>query len=301
MAHQPVLLEEVTRLLDPKPGEIALDATVNRGGHARRLAAAIGPTGTLIGLDLDRAAIAAAEQVLKAFPLQRLILRQANFRDLETVFLELGLPIIHRALFDLGWSAEQLVESGRGFSFDRDEPLLMTLGETASGQLTANEIVNEWSETSLTDVIHGYGGERFARPIARAIVANRLIRPIQTTAELVKVVESAVPFWYRRRRLHPATKTFQALRIAVNDELGALTTVLPVVWRHLAIGGRLAVISFHELEARVVKNFFRLIARDDQARLVNKKAVQPTRQEILDNPRARSATLRVVEKVKNED
>ncbi len=297
MPHEPVLLNEVVELLNPQPGETVLDATINRGGHALPLAQRIGKSGTLIGLDVDSAAISAAGKILAHCPLAKLILRVGNFRHLTKIFNEVGVTAVHCALFDLGWSAEQMAQSGRGFSFDRAEPLLMTLGEPAAGSLTAGEIVNEWSESSLIDVIRGYGGERFAKRIVQAIVEARATTPITRADQLAQIVRDAVPVWYRHRHLHPATRTFQALRLAVNDELGALREALPAVWQCLAPDGRLAVIAFHELEARIVKKFFLERVRAGAGRLLTKRAIVPGLEELSRNPRSRSATLRVISKL----
>ena len=221
-----------------------------------------------------------------------------SYRWLGRALDELGVRRVDIALFDLGLSAEQLAGGGRGFSFQRDEPLQMTFAAHAdAGQLTAAEIVNHWREETLADTIFRYGEERFARRIAVAIVAARARAPLETTAALVAVIESAVPFWYARGRLHPATRTFQALRIAVNDELGAIAVGLEQAWSALAPGGRLAVITFHSLEARLVKEKFKEWLAAKQGQKVTAHAVRPTYDEIRRNPRARSAQLRVIRKL----
>lgn len=301
MAHQAVLLQEVMAQTAPRPGEVVLDATINRGGHAQVLATAVGSTGHLIGLDADREAIREAALTLAkvACPVTLIV---GNFRRLAPLLAERGVEALDIALFDLGWSAEQLVGSGRGFSFQNDEPLIMTLAaDLTPGELTAYEIVNGWREESLVEILRDYGEERFARPIARAIVTARRQGPIASTAALVEVIGQALPGWATRRsvgrRLHFATKTFQALRIATNDELGALTEGLEQAWRLLRPGGRLAVISFHSLEARLVKRQFRAWRDAGLALALTSHAIKATRAEQLANPRSRSAQLRVLKKL----
>lgn len=297
MIHRPVLLAEVIAGLAIRAGDTVLDATVNRGGHSRSLCFLAGAAGRLIGLDADAEAIAEAETVLAACP-GRVDLAVRNFRELGAVLDEWKVKQVNAALFDLGLSSDQLERSGRGFSFERDEPLRMTFAAgLAPGRLTAAEIVNGWREESLADVIYGYGEERLARRIARAIVTARRGGPLETTAQLVAVIREAVPAWYRHGRKHFATRTFQALRIAVNDELGALQAGLEQLWPRLASGGRLAVITFHSLEARVVKSAFRSWLARGEGRQLAKKAIRPGRQEIISNPRSRSAQLRLIKKL----
>ncbi len=297
MRHIPVLLQEVIRYLAPSTGEVILDATVNRGGHAQAIAAHLGPTGTLLGLDLDATAIQAATEALARVP-ARVLLRVSNYRQLDRVLAELKISTLDGALFDLGLSSEQLDDSGRGFSFLRDEPLAMSFSATTdAGRLTAHEIVNHWRAESLTDIIEGYGEERFARRIAEAIVAAREFGPIESSLQLAEIIRAAVPAWYRHGRIHPATRTFQALRIATNDELGAVAEGLAKAWNALKPGGRLAVITFHSLEARLVKEQFKHWITAGQAELVTKKAIKPSWTEVRTNPRARSAQLRVITKL----
>ncbi|OJI09130.1 MAG: 16S rRNA (cytosine(1402)-N(4))-methyltransferase [Candidatus Vogelbacteria bacterium CG10_big_fil_rev_8_21_14_0_10_49_38] len=293
--HVPVLLQSTIEQLNPEAGQILLDATLGLGGHARALAARLGPTGTLIGLEADGAILARARTNLEAAP-ARLILVQANFRSSAKILDEQGVRALDGALFDLGFNSRQLVDSGRGFSFQQDEPLLMTLSDQLGVEtLTAAEIVNEWSEDNLADIIYAYGEEPASRKIATAIVAARAIRPIKTTFDLLSVFEAAG--LKRRGKIHPATKTFQALRIAVNDELGALKEGLVGVWSKLAPRGKLAVISFHSLEARIIKDFFRDKVAREEGFLVTKSVILPDRVEILANPRSRSAQLRVIKKI----
>lgn len=289
-AHVPVLSLESLQALALSPDDVVVDATLGGAGHAAKIADQLGTRGVLIGFDLDGAAIARAAAAL-AGKKPRIILEHANFKTVREACMREGL-IPTKALFDLGWSSYQL--SGRGMSFMRDEPLDMRYGDTP---LTARAIVNAWEESSLADVIFGWGEERFARRIARAIVAARQKRPIETTGELADIIRGAVPPPARRGRIHPATKTFQALRIAVNDELGSLGAALRELWDILASGGRIAVITFHSLEDRVVKEQFARWEKEGQGKRLSKKPIPAGREEVSRNPRARSAKLRAIEKL----
>lgn len=296
MAHIPVLLKEVIDGLDLKPGMTVLDATLGGAGHSREICKAIGQDGLLLGIDQDKAAVARAEVVLK--DLCKFNLFVANFRELSTVLQSAGVPQIDAALFDLGLSSFQLEDSKRGFTFLKDEPLMMTFEETpGEGKLTAREIVNEWAEESLADIIYGYGGERYARRIATRIVEARKLAPIETTFQLVEIIKNSVPLIYQRRRIHFATKTFQALRITVNDEIGAIKKAMEEVWSKVKVGGRVAVISFHEIEDRAVKTFFRSRKQLGDAEILTKKPVVAGDDEVLENPRSRSAKLRIAKKI----
>ena len=293
--HVPVLLQSTIEQLDPEVGQTMLDATLGLGGHARAITERLGASGTLIGLEADGAILARARANLKAAP-GRLILIQANFRSLVKILDEQGIRTLDGALFDLGLNSDQLADSGRGFSFQQEEPLLMTLSDQIdSGTLTATEIVNEWSAENLADIIYAYGEEPASRRIAAAIVKARSVKAIETTFDLVAALEASG--LKRRGKIHPATKTFQALRIAVNDELVALQDGLAGAWGKLAPGGRLAVISFHSLEARMVKEFWRVKRATGEGVPVVKKATLPGHAEILANPRSRSAQLRVIKKI----
>jgi|SRR3989344_423935 len=294
--HTPVLLQETIELLDSKKGDTVLDATVGAGGHSLEIANRIGASGALIGLDQDQSALdASLDKLGKAGP--RIILLRENFRNLDKALESLGIKEVDRIIFDLGMSSMDIESSGRGFSFNRDEPLLMTLSsEVTPETLTAKDVVNSWGEESLADIIYGFGGEQFSRRIAKAIVEERERGPIENTLKLAEIVTSAVPDWYRKRKLHPATKTFQAIRIAVNDELGALKEGIDKGWASLKKGGRMAVISFHELEDRIVKNKFKEYGKNFEAKIITKKPVVPQREEVLENPRSRSAKLRAIEK-----
>ncbi len=298
--HLPVLLNEVIENLELKAGAIAIDGTLGFGGHARAVCEAIGPKGTLLGLDADADALAEAKENLAPCVAKKILVK-ANFRDMAKVARNEGLEPVQAILLDLGVNSSQLDLPGRGFSFRRDEPLLMTLDENPSAKaLTAADLVNTLGSEALANLIYGYGEETFSRQIAEAIVKGRQAQGgISTTGQLVQIIEGAVPFWYKKRKIHPATKTFQALRIATNDELGALEDGLAGAWEVLAPGGRLAVISFHSLEARIVKNFFVQKKQAGTGTLVNKHAIKPTRAETKANPRSRSAELRVI--IKNQN
>jgi 16S rRNA (cytosine1402-N4)-methyltransferase len=299
LSHTPVLYQEVLAGLRIKPGGRYIDATVGSGGHARGILMASAPDGELLGIDADPTAVALARQQLAEFG-KRVILVQGNFAGLEGIALRYGLCPVDGILLDLGFSSMQLEAAGRGFSFQLDGPLDMRFDPSQT--TTAADLVNTLSVEELAGILSRYGEEPQARRIARAIVAER---PINTTGELAALVERTVG---RRGRIHPATRTFQALRIAVNDELECLAEALPQALRLLAPGGRLVIISFHSLEDRLVKEFFRKQARDclcppeapictcgHRAALgiVTKKPIRPSAEEVTANPRSRSAKLRI--------
>lgn len=293
--HESVLMKEVLKALSVSPGDTVVDATLGGAGHFKGLCAALGGDGVIVGIDADPAAVERAREAYASDrrperPVAHLV--NDNFRNLAHILERLGIGQVDKALFDLGWSGYQ-ISAPRGFSFQNDEPLLMTYGE--SGE-TAADIVNGSSEEELADIIFTYGEERFSRPIARAIVAARAKERILTTGSLVAAIEAGVPAWYRQRKIHPATKTFQALRIAANDELGALREGLAAALAALAPGGRLAVISFHSIEDRIVKNALRDAVQAGFGALDPKKPIVPSRAEIARNRRARSAKLRVFER-----
>lgn len=294
-AHTPVLLQETIELLSPQKGETVVDATVGLGGHARALCRETGERGLLIGIDKDKEALAIAQKDLGRCTAH---FYKEDFRNIDTVLVQEKTQHVHKILLDLGVSSLQLDSANRGFSFRERGPLEMSMwGAGGTYHLTAHEIVNEWKEETIETILRGYGEERFARRIAQAIVTGRDEKEITTTEELRDIVTQAVPAWYRNRRIHPATKTFQAIRIAVNDEIQALREFLPKGWNALSKEGKLAVITFHSLEDRIVKNFFRDLKNNKEAQLVNKKPITPSVEEIKNNPRARSAKLRIVQKI----
>ena len=295
--HVPVLLQSTIELLDPREGERVVDATLGLAGHSQKIAKLLGKKGILIGFDADADLLLKAKQNLEKIDCQKIFFH-SNFRHLQTLLDEKLIDEVDDVLFDLGLNSEQYEISGRGFSFQKDEPLLMTLAtEITDSTLTAKEIVNTWAEESLADIIYGYGEERLSRKIAKAIVEARAEKPIETTKDLVTVIEKVMPASRRHGKIHFATKTFQALRITVNDELGALREGLAGAWIKLAIGGRLAVISFHSLEARIVKDFYKEKLKLGEGQLLTKRAVKPSREEEIENPRSRSAQLRVIKKI----
>ncbi|MEK7575394.1 MAG: 16S rRNA (cytosine(1402)-N(4))-methyltransferase RsmH [Patescibacteria group bacterium] len=296
MAHTSVLLQEILTGLDIKSNDIFFDGTINGGGHSFAVSEKLGAEGTIIGTDLDGNAIVKAGERLKGAK-AKVILKQASFRTIDFVLAYASVPKVNKILLDLGLSSNQFDESGRGFSFQKDEPLLMTFNnKPGESDLTAEGIVNHWDEENIAQIIESYGEDRFAKKIAHAIVFARQRGEIKTTTELVEIIKSALPGKELHKRLHPATKTFQALRITVNDELGALNEGLKKGFEHLTACGRMAVISFHSLEDRAVKNFFKQMASEEKAVIITKRPLVATEQEIIENPRSRSAKLRIIEK-----
>lgn len=300
MYHRPVLLQEVLGLLDLKPGAVVVDGTLGSGGHAKAILEKIGPAGRLIGLDQDPEALARCEKLFAGET--RVTLQRKNFRFIREVLESLNMPPVEAVLFDIGMSSDQLANGKRGFSFREEGDLDMRMdpevGEKASYYLA------QWPEAELARVFYEYAGEKFSRRFARAIVEERRKAPIETPQHLAQVIESTHPAsrnfqkgkrprWASR---HPATKVFQALRILVNDELGALSDGIDGAWKSLAAGGKLAVISFHSLEDRIVKQKFRSFASRGEGTLLTRKPTVAKRSEIFDNPRARSAKLRAIEK-----
>jgi 16S rRNA (cytosine1402-N4)-methyltransferase len=289
--HVPVLLREVMELLRPRPGERALDATVGGGGHARAIAERIGRDGVLVGIDRDEEALRRAAAALEGAP-PRVCLRRADFAGLERELDACGVRAVDVALFDLGMSGFQVGEAERGFSFRLEGPLDMRMDR---GQpLTAADIVNSAGEDELAGIFRRFGEERQAGRIARAVVRERERSPVTTTTHLAALVEQARRG--RRGKIHPATRVFQALRIAVNREIESLDAGLPAAFGRLAPGGSMAVVSFHSLEDRVVKGFFRERRDLGEADVLTKRPVRPSAEERAANPRARSARLRALRK-----
>ncbi|MBU1292781.1 16S rRNA (cytosine(1402)-N(4))-methyltransferase RsmH [Patescibacteria group bacterium] len=293
--HDTVLLQESVDALSLHADDVVVDATLGGAGHFRLLLETLGKEGTLVGIDADAEALVRAQAVVNEVPEGKrpdVRLVNGNFRDLAEIMDEQKLTPT-KVLFDLGWSGFQLA-NGRGFSFRADEPLHMTYGDPETAT-TAGDLVNHLSEESLADLLWSLGEERFARKIAKSIVDIREESEITTTHELVAAIEAGVPTWYTHRRLHPATKTFQALRIAANDELGAIREGVGAALERVPEGGRIAVITFHSIEDRIVKNMFRDAAQAGQGTLVSRKPQVPSPEETKANPRARSAKLRVFE------
>jgi 16S rRNA (cytosine1402-N4)-methyltransferase len=302
--HKPVLYKEIIHALQPQTGGRYVDGTLGAGGHARGILEASAPDGQLLGLDVDPQALAIARETLAPYE-HRIHLAQASYTTLSAQLKSLGWESVDGIVLDLGASSMQFDTAERGFSFMQDAPLDMRFGPHATQ--TAADIVNSYTERELADLIYEYGEERDSRKIARAIVNKR---PLHTTRELVTAIEAVSP--RRGDRVHPATKTFQALRIAVNEELSSIESVLPQAVTALRSKGRLAVISFHSLEDRIVKEFFREQSKDlvnppyeriyEEERNailkeVNRKPILPSEEETKNNPRARSAKLRIAEKI----
>ncbi len=290
--HQPVMVREVIEALAIQPDGIYLDGTVGGGGHAREIASRL-QTGLLIGLDCDPHAVELARARLREFG-DRVRLFHANFAKLDMVLDNLGIRSVNGILLDLGVSLTQLDTAERGLSFRFEGPLDMRLDPTQA--LTAADLVNSLDERALTRIFRDYGEERWAARIARTIVRERRTAPLETTSDLVRIIERSIPAAVRRKsRIHPATRVFQALRIAVNDELNNLDRALAVGIERLAPGGRFAVISFHSLEDRLVKRCFRAQMTANKAEQIW-GPVRPSSEECAQNPRARSAKLRVLAK-----
>ena len=306
-SHVPVLLTACTDALRIRPGGVYVDGTLGRAGHAREIVRRL-TTGRLIGIDRDPAAIEHSRRILNPWR-ERVTLVRGNFADLDILLARAGVELTDGMIFDLGVSSPQLDDPARGFSYRTEAPLDMRMDTAQS--LTARDIVNTWSEEHLRRILFDYGEERYAPLIAAAIVRRRIRKPFETTVELAETVRQAVPARALREKQHPAKRTFQAIRIAVNGELDALNPMIQSAVRHLAPGGRLAVITFHSLEDRIVKRAFRELStgctcppgfpvcvcgKVPQIRLVNRKPVTPGEEELSRNPRARSAKLRIAER-----
>lgn len=283
--HIPVLLDEVIELLSPAPGKVFVDGTLGGGGHARAFAEKVGPEGLVVGFDRDPIPIERAARTMQDLPVRVV---QANFCDMPEVLAELGIQKVDGILLDLGLSSDQLADEERGFSFSSDGPLDLRF-DTTRGEPTWR-LIDRLSPENLADLIYAYGEERHSRRIARAIAKRREESPIRTTVELAEVVRRAVPKTRDSLRIDPATRTFQALRIAANEELKSLEIALRRIPDCLVPGGRVAIISFHSLEDRRVKEAFR---EDDRYEVITRRPVRASEEEINRNPRSRSAKLRV--------
>ena len=307
-SHKSVLLEECIQALNIRPEGIYLDGTLGGAGHSVEIARRL-TTGRLIGVDRDTVALDAAKDRLAPY-LDRVTLVHGNFRDLDWILRDLEIPAVDGMLFDLGVSSPQLDDGSRGFSYMADAPLDMRMNR--EDRLTAYEVVNQWSREELRRVFYEYGEERYAPQIAAAIDRRRQEKPIGTTLELVDVIRGAMPPQALREKQHPAKRTFQAIRIAVNDELGAVRDMMEAAIPNLAPGGRLAVITFHSLEDRIVKAAMNAAAKGctcppefpvcvcgkkPQVKVLTRKPVVSGQEELEENPRARSAKLRVCEKL----
>ena len=303
-AHQPVLYHEIIQALQPKNKGYYVDCTLGAGGHALGILQASQPEGKLLGFDLDPQALALARETLAPHE-QRILLLQRSYTTLSETLQEIQWHLVNGIVLDLGVSSMQFDTAERGFSFREDAPLDMRFSPKIAE--SAADIINTYSEAELAEIIFRYGEERASRRIAKAIIRDR---PIRTTFELASLISTVIP--RRGKRVHPATRTFQALRIAVNDELGSIESILPQATNALAPGGRLAIISFHSLEDRLVKQYFRRESKDcicpprqpvctcnhkASIKEIARKPIRPSDEEIAKNPRARSAKLRIVEKL----
>lgn len=292
MDHLPVLKNQVLQYLDPKIGQNFIDCNVGLAGHSLAILEKVGAQGKVLGIDLDIKTLSQLKS--ETGKKENLILVEGNFADLKKIKEENNFSPVHGILFDLGLSSWQIEKSKRGFSFLKDEPLLMNYGQQ---DLTAQEIINKWPEEKIAEIIWQYSQERYSRKIARAICQKRKNQQIKTTGQLIEIINSAVGASYKRQKIHFATRTFLALRIAVNDELNNLTKALPQALEILAKNGRCLVISFHSSEDRIVKNFFRDQAKNNILKILTKKPIRAESEEIRINPRSRSAKLRVAQKI----
>ena len=295
--HIPVLKDETINGLAIRVGDIVVDGTLGGGGHTAEIIRRFGSAVKIIAIDLDVEAITRTKKAVAEMD-HDIIYRTANFQEIDKILDSLNIVNVDRVLLDLGLSSYQLEESSRGFSFLKDEPLLMTMKKKINQEdLTAREIVNNWEEKILADIIFGFGEEKYSRKIAQAIVETRKNNPIETTFELVKIIKESVGKFYKGSKIHPATKTFQALRIATNSELSNLEKVIEKGFHRLTIGGRIAIISFHSLEDRIVKKSFKELKNEGFTKIITKKPIIPTNLEITNNPKSRSAKLRIIEKI----
>jgi len=312
--HIPVLSKEIIEIVNPQPGENLVDGTLGGGGHAELFLEKISPNGKLLGIDLDNEALIENERRLKKYS-KRVILEKGNFVDFLEFTEKHNFYPINIFFLDLGFSSQQLNDDDLGISFLKNNPLDMRIGGQGIGKdyrFTAEYIINNWSEEKIRKILKDYGEEKFAYSIAKALVIARKEKSIVSTQELVDIISKSVSTRYKNQRIHFATKTFQAFRIAVNEELENLQNVLPKILENIEVGGRICIISFHSLEDRIVKNFFRKEAKDcicdvkiplcvckhkKQLEIITKKPIMATAEEIAINPRSRSAKLRIAKKI----
>jgi 16S rRNA (cytosine1402-N4)-methyltransferase len=302
MRHVPVLIHETIEAMNLKKGNRVVDCTMGDGGHAELILEAIGPKGKLLGIDADPESLLRAKRFLYRFG-EQVVYARDNFENLKKIIDENSFGLADAILMDLGWSTPQFEERNRGFSFEKDEPLDMRYTPVNGSEVTAEKIINKWNVKELEEIFKRFGEEDLSAEIAGAIDAQRKITKIETTRELAEIIlqvyrsklktEKEIP-WIGG--IHPATKVFQALRIAVNRELEVLKQALPQAYESLASGGRLAVITFHSLEDRIVKHYFQSLPRDG-ATIITSKPIVPSEAELTVNRRARSAKLRVIEKI----
>jgi len=312
--HIPVLLNEVVKFIDPKSGENLIDGTLGGGGHSEAILEKTSPDGKLLGIDLDDEAIRESKEKLKKYA-ERIIFKKGNFKDFIEIKKESDFCSFDIFLLDLGISSQQLNNEALGISFLKNAPLDMRMGGANyrnNNYKTAEHILNNWSEDAIRLILKNYGEERYAKNIAKEIIKERKINKIINTRQLVGIISEATPAKYKRQRIHFATRTFQALRIEVNEELKNLENVLPQVLENIEVGGRIAIISFHSLEDRIVKRFFQKESKDcvcgpevpvcvcqhrKRLEIITKKPIVASEEEVLENPRARSGKLRVARKI----
>ena len=295
MIHTAVLKKEVLEYLDPKQNENFVDCTVGEGGHSEDILGRNGPDGKVLGIDLDPQQITASQWLHVQFK-DRIILVNDSYTNLKEIAERKGFGPVNGILLDLGMSSAQLVRAHKGWSFQVDQGLDMRYNDETN-YLTAEKIVNEWPEEKIAETIENYGEEKFAKKIAKNIIEQRKQGRIKTTFQLIEIIKDATPASYWRGKIHYATRTFQALRIAVNDELENVKRILPDAMAILAPEGRLVVISFHSLEDRIVKNFLANELKNETIKILTKKPVVASRDELGKNPRSRSAKLRAVTKI----
>ncbi len=287
--HVPVLLKEAIAILNPKEGEFFIDGAFGEGGHAREIAKRIAPGGVLLGIDWDKEILEKNAKI--QMPNVKIILEHGNYAELPKILEKLKLPKADGMMLDLGFSSWHIDGSKRGFSFRENEPLDMRY-DTEKNDLTAYEVVNSSNENDLADIIYRYGEERNSRRIAKRIVEERRKRKIETAHELSEIVNSA--FHFKNQRISPATRTFQAIRIYVNGELENVGKLLSEIKDIVKPGGRMAVITFHSLEDRIVKDVFKSLQKNEEIYFLNKKVIKPGREETARNPKSRSAKLRAI-------
>ena len=289
--HKSVLKKEVLGFLNPKTNENFIDATIGEAGHSLEILKKIQPLGKVLGIELDEKIYSR----LKKQKIKNLITVNNSFINLKEIIKDKGFGPISGILFDLGFLSWHIDESKKGFSFLKEEDLDMRYDSKT--ELTAKKIINQWKEKEIWEILKEYGEERFARKIANNIIERRQKEPITTTTQLVEIIKNSVPAWYRYKRIHPATKTFQALRIMVNNELESIKKALPQALEILRPGGRLVVMSFHSLEDRIVKRYFKEKSKEGLLKILTKKPIQSSREEVIINPRSRSAKLRAAIKI----
>jgi len=312
--HIPVLLDEVIKIINPKPGENLIDGTLGGGGHSEAILEKTSPDGKLLGIDLDDEALRESKRKLEKYS-NKIILRKGNFADFVEIKEENNFGSFNIFFLDLGISSQQLNSEALGISFLKNAPLNMRMGGVDyknDNYKTAEHILNNWSEKAIEAILKNYGEERYAKNIAKEITKERKVKKIINTKQLVEIIFEATPAKYKNQRIHFATRTFQALRIEVNEELKNLKNTLPQILENIEVGGRIAIISFHSLEDRIVKQFFQREAKDcicgpevpvcvcqhrKRLEIITKKPIVASEKEVLENPRARSGKLRVARRI----